>query len=1574
MKRNTTPRSMMYMHHRIAALALTLVLAGLSSTLFGQSLTIYGINSSAFPKITADYVALDPAGQPITNLTAADFSIVETPQGGTPNDLTATLTHGCIDQNKDPEASIIIVLDRSQSMSDNVNGKERWEYAKDAVRAFVNRIKFVGETRVALVSFAGSYQVINDWVDNPQPILDSLKNLKWQTVTNYTLPFETPGWNIYEMFKRRPANVPKYTFFLTDGHPNPPIADEQKFVSENTQKLLAQGIRFFSVTIYEKYTHWTLDALAKATGGKSVVTDEKGIADLFSLLALETQTTKSCQISWTAPYSCTEQGQSRSATITLKRGGNPRVTQSYLAPPTSVARVDVSDPVLFCGDPAPNQSQFANVTITAVNAMFMCTANSIVPNTYFRVTDWNFPNNQTNFAPFNLAPGAKRVIRIQFTQGSNQAFRQAAFSLTGAPCPPNITLVGGTGLILLQSPLGGELYSTCDTVTIKWAGVLPSQAVSIDYSTDGGSSWNNITSTATGLSFKWLPPQAGVNYRIRVGVSPAPQYVWAQRLGGTGAETATSVAVQPNGAKVFVTGAFDGPTRIGSATSTNTAGNIDGYLAELDTDGNIVNTALLTGLSASDEERVIGCVTDRQGNYYVAGFVTSNSAQFGPYTVTGFGGLDTRNMFVFKFNANGTMAWQAVTKGSATQSSWANATDIGIRYDGAGNPELIVAGQFERYIEAGLNSGGTIERSGPYTNNTRRNYYIVYDVSGFPRLTANATPPTAGVTYKALRATDNLGFVYETDSYSGSKSFSPPSITLPNLGQTDVFVSKNGATPASADASKSNFSVQAPQLTSNPKTVTFPPTAQGQSTPRSIPGALKNTGSFPVTIQAINIVGANAADFSVTNQNIGTRLNPGDSLSLEVIFKPTGTGARSALLEAIGSCNATAQIILEGQGLAPCLWDNETNIQLGKQPLGQPKQQTVTCVLKNTGPLPLNGTMTVSSPDVSGDVTVRNAGPFSLAPGACLDVNLDIKAATPGMKTIGLAFGLPVDCGAPATSITIEIVQPRVTIDSVDFGRVRLLTPKNDVVTVANLNADPATITGFSLSAPDANFSITLPAPQVMPPGGTISIPVTYTPQSRGAHSVNIVATVQGQSEPLIGEVKGFGFQPVVEATGYTFNPWTVSATSPETGKVVVRNTDSESPLYVESVDFAAATASFAWGAPLPTLPATIPPGGILEFPVSFTPEIVGNNTIQVCVVHDGKPGPGPVPPYASTCVTVSGVGIDQSDLPPVVFPRTLTCSSRQQTVVVTNPSSQYTMNVQAPTITGDAAMFTSSRTAAFVIPPGGSENIVFTFDPSAVGNFSATYDYGNDQAQKLRITLSGEGIVTPVSFRFTNVVTGQPGQIVAAPVSVSYNTAEFADAQPADFTLTITHDPAAVRFNSFSAPQMAGWTFTPTLLNNGVSILAQSNGSPLLQGAFMAPAFDIYLNADTSLPISLAVSTSLSCLVPSGDNSAIGMKQVCFTTGRLVKFGSQNAALQQPRNNPVSDKLSVEYSTGMTLSTTFQIVDALGNVVHQSRTPVNPSGIYEFELDVAHLHSGSYFLRMISGPFIGSTSFMVVR
>jgi hypothetical protein len=241
-------------------------------------------------------------------------------------------------------------------------------------------------------------------------------------------------------------------------------------------------------------------------------------------------------------------------------------------------------------------------------------------------------------------------------------------------------------------------------------------------------------------------------------------------------------------------------------------------------------------------------------------------------------------------------------------------------------------------------------------------------------------------------------------------------------------------------------------------------------------------------------------------------------------------------------------------------------------------------------------------------------------------------------------------------------------------------------------------------------------------------------------------------------------------------------------------------------------------------------------------------------------------------------------------------------------------------------------------------------------------------------VSISGEGITTPVDFRFTQTPSASIGQKLVLPIGVSYNATDFAGAQPTSFTLSITHDPEAIRFNSFGTPQMAGWTFTPAVTPGRLDVTATSAGAPLLQGDFVTPSFDVYLNANAKLPIDMKVTTPLTCLVTSGALANVEMKFVCFTTGRLIDFGAKTTGIVRPKNNPVQDHLSIDYTTGIAAPTTIQIINSMGNIVMEAVSPIAPSGAYEFTADVSGLANGAYFVRLVNASVVATTTFNIVR
>ena len=86
------------------------------------------------------------------------------------------------------------------------------------------------------------------------------------------------------------------------------------------------------------------------------------------------------------------------------------------------------------------------------------------------------------------------------------------------------------------------------------------------------------------------------------------------------------------------------------------------------------------------------------------------------------------------------------------------------------------------------------------------------------------------------------------------------------------------------------------------------------TTSSAVPIKLTNQGTVPLSITQISITGANAADFSQTN-NCGLGIPAGASCTINLTFAPTATGVRTAAVSITDNGGASPQsVALTGTG------------------------------------------------------------------------------------------------------------------------------------------------------------------------------------------------------------------------------------------------------------------------------------------------------------------------------------------------------------------------------------------------------------------------------------------------------------------------------------------------------------------------------------------------------------------------------------------------------------------------------------------------------------------------------------
>src|SRR6266478_4715886 len=225
------------------------------------------------------------------------------------------------------------------------------------------------------------------------------------------------------------------------------------------------------------------------------------------------------------------------------------------------------------------------------------------------------------------------------------------------------------------------------------------------------------------------------------------------------------------------------------------------------------------------------------------------------------------------------------------------------------------------------------------------------------------------VSFKPTATGMRTGTLSVTDNASGS----PQTVTL----------SGSGIAPAAALLPASlTFASQLVGTTSAAQTVT-----------------LSNTGSAALNIGSI----ATAGDYTQTN-NCGGSLDAGTSCSINVIFKPTNTGARAGTLSVTDNASGSPQkAALTGTGVIAAVNLAPTSLNFGKIPVGT-TSTPVTVTLSNTG----TGTLLISSMALTGanpaDYAQTNNCGGSLDPGANCTITITFTPGATGNRTSTLAI------------------------------------------------------------------------------------------------------------------------------------------------------------------------------------------------------------------------------------------------------------------------------------------------------------------------------------------------------------------------------------------------------------------------------------------------------------------------------------------------------------------------------------------------------------------------------------------
>jgi len=242
---------------------------------------------------------------------------------------------------------------------------------------------------------------------------------------------------------------------------------------------------------------------------------------------------------------------------------------------------------------------------------------------------------------------------------------------------------------------------------------------------------------------------------------------WGATAGGTGADTANAVAVDPNG-NAFIVGYYAGTAAFGTNQLTS-AGVRDGFVAKYSSAGQLL---WVRSLGGAGFDTVNAVAVDANGNCYVAGSY-EGTISLGATSLTNTSPTSFSDAFVAKFNAGGTNVW-------ARSLGVSGSADVGsaVALDGAGN--VFVAGQstFGTFNSVTLTNHGRV-------------FLAKYDNAGSPQWARKAGGGSAGQFDQATAlAADAAGNVYLAGVFASASASFNNGTTLANRGGFDAFLAR----------------------------------------------------------------------------------------------------------------------------------------------------------------------------------------------------------------------------------------------------------------------------------------------------------------------------------------------------------------------------------------------------------------------------------------------------------------------------------------------------------------------------------------------------------------------------------------------------------------------------------------------------------------------------------------------------------------------------------------------------------------------------------------------------------------
>jgi hypothetical protein len=766
-----------------------------------------------------------------------------------------------------------------------------------------------------------------------------------------------------------------------------------------------------------------------------------------------------------------------------------------------------------------------------------------------------------------------------------------------------------------------------------------------------------------------------------------------------------------------------------------------------------------------------------------------------------------------------------------------------------------------------------------------------------------------------------------SSSYSGQ-------FTVMGPGGKSIYVG-----PISGQGRGSNGNSATSILTVSTANLAFGNLTVGSASTQSV--TLASTGTAPVTISSATLSGSG---FTLSGGAFPGRLNPGQSLKLNVQFDPTTAGAASGKLtiQSDSVDNSAAVVTLSGTGMpvaSPQLTLSTADLTFGNVTVNSASTLPETLTSTGTAPVTIN-----SARPTGTRFTVSGSNfPVTLNPGQSVTLKVQFDPTAAGAASGQLTIQSNSSTNGTAvvnlsgTGTTAPSSQLTLSAASLTFGNVTVNTASTQPVTLTSIGIAPVTINSAALTG--TGFTVLGPTfPVTLNPSQSVTLNVQFDPTTTGVASGRL--TIQSDSSTdstAVVNLNGTG-------TAATSPQLTLSAASLTFGDVTV-NTASTQPVALTSTGTApvtiqsAATTGAVFTVSGGTFPVTLHPGQSVTLNVQFQPTATGVATDQLTIQSDSSTNGTAVVSLSGTGTAATSQQLTLSAVSLLFGDVALNMASTQPVTLTSTGTAPVTIN--SATLTG-SGFTVSGSTFPVTLNPGQSVTLNVQFDPATAGTISGQVAIQSDSSTNSTavVNLSGTGTATvvpnpmlaigPASLSFGNVTVNMPATL---PVTLTSGG-----------TAPVTINSAALTGTGFT---MSGVTF-PVTLNPTQSVTLNVQFNPTATGA-VTGQLTIQSNSSTDGTAIIGLSgtgtavagvlSGFSCsrasLTGAGsDTCTVTLSSPAGSGGVSVGLSSSSTAVTVPATVVVpANATSTGFTATVTSVTTAQSVTLTASTGGMSKT-----------------------------------------